>query len=130
MTVQITSKTSCPQCNATDRGVKKNKINTYAGYEKNMLEDKTEAEQEAFRTWAKAEGHSSFPIVITDTPIGSWAGYNPDKLKALGAYLKEQAEAGAIEIVEPAAAAPAAPALSVPGNLNASAQKLAGSMVV
>lgn len=85
MFIQVTSKEKCPMCNATDRFNKKNKIDQRPEYSKRMLEDMPD--QEAFRQELRDKNFSSFPIVETDTPVGSWCGYNPDKLKALKEYL-------------------------------------------
>lgn len=74
MSVVVYTKPNCVQCDQTKRFLDK------AGIEYST-EDITTEENSAQLAYFQAEGFSAAPIVVTD--IGTWSGFQVDKLKGL-----------------------------------------------
>lgn len=75
MSVTVYTKPRCVQCNAT-----------YKALDKEGIEFKSvdiSVDTEAYEALV-AEGHQSAPVV--KSPIGDWAGFQPDKIKELGEF--------------------------------------------
>ena len=72
--ITVYSKPNCVQCNATYRALNKQGLS----YEVVDLTQDTEALQTV-----KALGYQQAPVVFTDGD--HWAGFRPDKIKALAA---------------------------------------------
>ncbi len=72
MSITVYTKPSCVQCNATKRALKKNGLEFS---EVDLTED-----EEALAT-VKALGYRQAPVVFANGD--HWAGYRPDKIKAL-----------------------------------------------
>ncbi len=70
--VTIYSKPNCQPCRATYRSLDKHGVS----YEVIDISEDHDA-----RDWLIAEGHQQTPVVVS--PIGTWSGYYPDKIKAL-----------------------------------------------
>lgn len=76
--VTVYTKPRCVQCNATYRALDKN------GISYNSIDL---SEQPEFLEELKAEGHMGAPVV--KSPIGDWAGFQPDKIEELSTYFTE-----------------------------------------
>lgn len=75
--VTVYSKTEfCGQCMATERAL----LNKGIEFEEELLQNVDSAQIETWRT----EVGSTAPIVVTDTELGPWSGFRPDKIEALG----------------------------------------------
>jgi glutaredoxin-like protein NrdH len=74
--ITVYSKTGfCGQCFATERAL----LNAGVEFDEQLLENIEPAQIEA---WKNTLGTNA-PIVVTDTPAGSWSGFRPDKIAAL-----------------------------------------------
>lgn len=71
MTVTVYTKTACQQCRMTERLLDREGVS----YVTADATDPTNLE------YLKGLGHMSAPVVITDTD--SWAGFVPEKIKAI-----------------------------------------------
>ena len=70
MTITIYTSQACPACEATKAAMKR-RGKTY-----------TEVEvTDELRDWLKGRGHSSLPVVITDTD--EWHGVDPRRIRSL-----------------------------------------------
>jgi glutaredoxin-like protein NrdH len=78
--VTVYTKPRCVQCNATYRALDKNGI----AYQSVDLSQNPELLEEL-----KEEGHLGAPVVKSATPVGDWAGFQPDKIEELNTYLTE-----------------------------------------
>lgn len=74
MQVTVYSKPNCQPCRATYRTLDKFGV----PYEVIDVSEDHDA-----REWLIAEGHKQTPVVVS--PIGTWSGYVPDKIRALAA---------------------------------------------
>lgn len=76
--VTVYTKPRCVQCNATYRALDKNGI-AYSSID--LSENPDLLDQ------LKEEGHLGAPVV--KSPIGDWAGFQPDKITELNAYFAQ-----------------------------------------
>ena len=74
MSITVYTKPNCPQCNATKRQLDKQGL-AYDVIDITTTDGALETLQ--------AAGFRQAPVVVTDDD--SWAGYRPDKIKALAA---------------------------------------------
>ncbi|MBR5951566.1 MAG: glutaredoxin-like protein NrdH [Actinomycetaceae bacterium] len=74
MSITLYTKPACVQCNATKRALKKQGLE--------FAEVDLTQDAEALET-VKALGYQSAPVVFADGD--HWAGFRPDKIKALSA---------------------------------------------
>lgn len=81
----IIGTTPCVRCDATERGFKKHGL----PYEKVDVNDLNEEQQARFDK-AKAEGATSFPVVLTPGG-GSWSDFQHERIKA---HARKWAERG------------------------------------
>lgn len=80
MSITVYTKPSCVQCNATKRALTKNGLDYV---EVDLMED-----EEALAT-VKALGYQQAPVVFADGD--HWAGFRPDKIKALATVSQQAA---------------------------------------
>jgi len=78
MVTTVYTKPACVQCNATYRALDKNGI-PYTTVD--ISQDASALEN------LKALGYQQAPVVTS--PIGSWSGYEPDKVKDLATFYSE-----------------------------------------
>ena len=79
MSVTVYTKPACVQCNATYRALNKAGI-AYSTVD--LVED------EAALDRLKELGFQGAPVV--ESPIGAWAGFNPDKILELSDYFQSE----------------------------------------
>lgn len=79
MTIRVYTKPDCRQCDMTKRLLDREGVSY-------VTEDLTD---EGNLAAAKALGHTSAPVVVVGEE--SWAGFQPEKIKALIERLKENA---------------------------------------
>lgn len=72
--VTVHSKTNCPQCTATIRLLERE------GIEHEVIDI---TERDDLLTQFKEEGLLAAPVVVTDSD--RWAGFDPDRIKAIAA---------------------------------------------
>lgn len=79
MSITVYTKPSCVQCNATKRALQKNGLE--------FTEVDLTQDAEALAT-VKALGYQQAPVVFAGGD--HWAGYRPDKIRALAGILAQQ----------------------------------------
>lgn len=79
MTVRVYTQPSCRQCDMTQRLLDREGVS----YVTESLHDDGNLEA------AKALGHTSAPVVVVGEE--SWAGFQPERIKALAERIKENA---------------------------------------
>ena len=79
MTIRVYTKPACMQCEMTKRAL----TNEGLAFELEDITDPMNLEA------AKALGHTSAPVVVAGDE--SWAGFQPEKIKALAERVKEAA---------------------------------------
>lgn len=82
-TITVVTKPSCAQCNALDRAFIKHDI--YDLYEVEWIDGTTLSVEEL--TQMRQIGTQA--PVVTSSPVGSFAGFRPDKVEALVAHATE-----------------------------------------